>query len=189
MIDADGTQLGIRSTSDARALADKQGLDLVEISPTANPPVCKIMNYGKFKYDQEKKSKDARRNQGGSRIKEVKYHVNVEDHDFQTKLRHIQDFIEEGHRVKVSLFFRGRENAHQELGFEVMKRVIAATESFASPESMPSKMGRALIMLLGPRRGQARQAAPAQAPTGTPAPAPARPPAPAPIRTPGPGRP
>jgi translation initiation factor IF-3 len=187
LIDADGAQLGIRSTSEARALAEKQGLDLVEISPTANPPVCKIMNYGKFKYDQEKKSKDARKNQGSSRIKEVKYHVNVEEHDFQTKLRHIQEFIDGGHRVKVSLFFRGRENAHPELGYEVMKHVIAAAEPFASPESMPSKMGRAVIMILGPRRGQTRPGAPTPAPAPAPAKAPT--PTPAPFRVPGPGRP
>jgi translation initiation factor IF-3 len=166
--------LGIRSTSDARALADKQGLDLVEISPTANPPVCKIMNYGKFKYDQEKKTKDARKHQVANRLKEVKYHVNVEEHDFQTKLRHMREFIEEGHRVKVSLFFRGRENAHQELGFEVLKRVIKEAEPFASPESMPSKMGRALIMLMGPRRGQLKPTPS----TPAPGPAPVRPAAP-----------
>lgn len=154
MIDADGTQLGIKSTSEARALAERQGLDLVEISPTANPPVCKIMDYGKFKYDQEKKVKDARKNQSANRLKEVKYHVNVEDHDYQTKLRHIREFIEEGHRVKVSLFFRGRENAHPELGHEVLKRVLQDAEIFASPESMPNRMGKALVMLLGPKRGQ-----------------------------------
>jgi len=162
LIDADGTQLGIRSTSDARALADKQGMDLVEISPTANPPVCKIMNYGKFKYDQEKKSKDSRKNQAINRLKEVKFHVNVEEHDYQTKLRHAREFIEDGHRVKASLFFRGRENAHQELGFEVMKRVVKDAEPFASPESMPSKMGRALVMILGPRKGQLKSAAPSR---------------------------
>ena len=159
MIDSDGTQLGVKSTTDARALAERQGLDLVEISPTANPPVCKIMDYGKFKYDQEKKVKDARKNQSANRLKEVKYHVNVEDHDYQTKLRHIREFIEEGHRVKVSLFFRGRENAHQELGHEVLKRVIADCEPFATPESLPNRMGRALIMMMGPRRSKATSSA------------------------------
>lgn len=152
MIGSDGAQLGIKPTGEARALAESQGLDLVEISPTANPPVCKIMDYGKYKYDQEKRAKDARRHQAANRLKEVKFHVNVEAHDYQTKLRHIREFVEEGHRVKVSLYFRGRENAHPELGHEVLKRVLGDCEEFASPESMPNRMGRVLVMMIGPRK-------------------------------------
>ncbi len=139
-------------TSKARQLAESKGLDLVEISPTASPPVCRIMDYGKFKYDKEKREKDAKKHSAAGRLKEVKFHVNVEDHDYRTKLRHARDFITEGHRVKVSLFFRGRENAHQELGFEVLKRVMHDCEDIAQPDQIPTKMGRSVQMMLSPRR-------------------------------------
>ena len=139
-------------TSKARQLAEAKGLDLVEISPTADPPVCRIMDYGKFKYDKEKREKDAKKHQAAGRLKEVKFHVNVEEHDYQTKLRHARDFLAEGHRVKASLFFRGRENAHQELGYEVLNRVMHDLEAVAQADQMPMKMGRSIQMLLAPRR-------------------------------------
>ena len=117
MVGEEGEQLGIVSIADARARAETAELDLVEIAPTANPPVCRIMDYGKFKYDQHKKQRQSRKHQSTTRVKEIKFHANVEDHDFETKIRHATEFLETGNRVKFSLFFRGRENAHQEMGF------------------------------------------------------------------------
>ncbi len=158
-IDADGKQIGIISLSHARQLAEAAGLDLVEISPNADPPVCRIMDYGRFKYEQEKREKQARHSHSGGKLKEIKFHANVDEHDYQTKLRHLREFIADGHRVKVSLFFRGRENIHQELGFEILNRVLRDCEDVATPDQVPTRMGRALFMMLGPRRG-ARHAAP-----------------------------
>lgn len=155
-IDADGRQVGIVSTREALNLAHQRGLDLVEISPQARPPVVRVMDYGKFKFEEAKKEKQARKNQSNVKVKEVKYHANVEPHDYQTKLRHIRDFLEEGHRVKVSLMFRGRENAHQELGYEVVKRVMEDCSDIAVSEKEPQKMGRFLNVLITPRPGGAR---------------------------------
>ena len=118
------------------------------------------MDFGKYKYEEEKKNREARKHHTSGRLKEVKFHANVEPHDYQTKLRHIRDFILEGHRIKVSLYFRGRENAHQELGFELMNRVMRDLEDVASPEQIPTLMGRALLMMLGPRRGLRQQQSP-----------------------------
>lgn len=174
VVDDDGSQLGIMPTSKARALADAKQLDLVEISPTAQPPVCRIMNFGKYKYEQEKRERDAKKNQSQTKVKEVKYHANVEDHDYQTKLRHVRNFIMEGNRVKVSLFFRGRENAHHELGFEVMQRILKDCGDIATPEQMPNLMGKLLTMMLGPRRGLRQPPAQPSRPSPAPVPAPAR---------------
>ncbi len=150
-IDADGEQVGIVSTRDALARAQQQGLDLVEVSPTAKPPVCRIMDYGKFKYDQEKKSKTQKKHAAATKVKELKFHANVDTHDYDTKVRHARDFLESGNRVKCSLFFRGREGAHQEIGFEVMNRVVEDLKDLASPEQPPRLMGRSIIMLLTPK--------------------------------------
>lgn len=150
-VDADGSQLGVISTRDALIRAEQQGMDLVEISPTANPPVCRIMDYGKFKYDQEKKQKQQKKNQTATKVKEIKFHSNVDEHDYQTKLRHTRGFLGEGHRVKCSLFFRGREGAHQELGFEVINRVMNDCADIAQAEQPPKLMGRSIIMLLTPK--------------------------------------
>lgn len=150
-VDADGTQLGVISTRDALIRAERQGLDLVEIAANANPPVCRIMDHGKFKYDQEKKLKDQRKHQTATKVKEIKFHSNIDEHDYQTKLRHTRNFLAEGHRVKCSLFFRGREGAHQELGFEVINRVMNDTADVATPEQLPKLMGRSIFMLLTPK--------------------------------------
>ena len=152
-IDADGTQIGVVTTRDALARAQQSGLDLVEVSPTAKPPVCRIMDYGKFKYDQEKKLKQQKKHAATTKVKELKFHANVDEHDFATKVRHARDFLESGNRVKCSLFFRGREGAHQELGFEVMNRVVEELKSLAAPEQPPRLMGRSIIMLLTPLKG------------------------------------
>lgn len=155
-IDADGSQVGVVSTREALLLAQQRGLDLVEISPQSQPPVCRVMDYGKFKFEQSKKDKQSRKNQSNTRVKEVKFHTNVEEHDYHTKLRHIRDFLGEGHRVKVSLMFRGRENAHQELGYEVVKRVVADCNDIGMSDREPQKMGRFLSVLINPRPTVAR---------------------------------
>ena len=184
-INANGDQLGVIPTSRGRMLAEQQGLDLVEIAPNASPPVCRIMDYGKFRYEQEKKDKEARRHQVAGKVKEIKLHANVEEHDFDTKMRHARDFIQDGHRVKFSLFFRGRENAHTELGFEVMKRVIRSIEDVSQPDQMPTRVGRAIFMMMSPKRAlrQAQQQAAAARPSAT-ASAPAAPPGPRPAGAP-----
>ena len=147
----DGSQIGVIPTRDALMQAENAGLDLVEVSPTAKPPVCRIMDYGKYKYDQEKKQKSQKKNAAATKVKELKFHANVEEHDFDTKVRHARDFLEAGNRVKCSLFFRGREGAHQELGFEVMNRVLGDLEDLAVAEQPPRLVGRSIIMLLTPK--------------------------------------
>ena len=131
--------------------AQEVGLDLVEISPTAKPPVCRIMDYGKYKYDTMKKKKQAKKNQSAGKLKEVKFHSNVDDHDYDTKIRHARAFLEDGHKVKFSLFFRGRENAHQELGFDVMKRAIESVKDIGNEEQAARLVGRSIIMLVSPK--------------------------------------
>jgi len=132
-----------------KARAD--GLDLVEVSPFTKPPVCRIMDYSKFKYDQEKKEKEARKRQHIVKIKELRYKPTIEEHDYQTKLQHLKDFIEKGNKVKVSMRFRGRENAHTEKGRAVMQRIIKEISSVGEVEKPPSKEGRLLIMVLAPK--------------------------------------
>lgn len=151
-IDANGEQVGVISTRDALRKAHEAGLDLVEISPNAHPPVCRIMDYGKYKYDVEKKERQAKKHQSQTKLKEIKFHANVGDHDYQTKLRHATDFLKEGHRVKFSLYFRGRENAHQELGYELMKRVAADLAEFGTLEQEARMMGRNLLMMMVPKK-------------------------------------
>lgn len=150
-IDADGTQVGVVPIKDALMRAERQGLDLVEVSPTAKPPVCRIMDFGKYKYDQEKKLKAQKKNTTATKVKELKFHANVDTHDYDTKVRHARDFLESGNRVKCSLFFRGREGAHQELGFEVMNRVLDDLKELCVAEQAPRLMGRSIIMLLTPK--------------------------------------
>jgi translation initiation factor IF-3 len=141
--------LGVISTQDALRMAQEQQLDLVEISPNADPPVCRIMDFGKFRYQESLKDKEARRHQHRQVVKEMKFHANVGEHDFQTKLAHIKDFLTKGHKVKVSLVFRGRENVHREIGFEVVNRVIKECEGVCTVDMTPRMMGRMLIAMLG----------------------------------------
>jgi len=155
------------SLRDALALAERYRLDLVEVAPNANPPVCRIMDFGKFKYETEKKEREARRHQAATRVKEIQFHPSVEEHDYQTKLRKLREFILDGHRVKVSLFFRGREHAHHELGYQLLQRVMNDCQDIASPDQIPTPMGRGLVMMLGPRRGLRKASAPGSA-SGTP---------------------
>ncbi len=151
MIDETGTNVGVVVKLDAQAKADSLGLDLVEISPDANPPVCKIMDYGKFKYQEQKKAAEARKRQKVVEIKEIKMRPSIDDHDYDTKMRAIRRFFEEGDKVKITLRFRGREMAHQELGMEVLQRVKADTEALAKVESEPRFEGKQMVMVLAPR--------------------------------------
>jgi len=133
-------------------LADEYGLDLVEISPNANPPVCKVMDYGKFKYEQQKRESEARKKQKTIEVKEVKFRPNTDTHDYNVKLRNVVRFLENGDKVKVTMRFRGREMAHQNLGLEMLKRVAADVEELGKVEHMPKMEGRQMIMVIGPIR-------------------------------------
>jgi translation initiation factor IF-3 len=140
---------GVMSTREALAQAQKEGLDLVEISPNADPPVCRIMNFGKFRYEESRKRRLARKHQHSHTVKEVKFHANVAEHDYQTKVHHMQEFLEKGYKVKVTLTFRGRENAHRELGFEVVNRVLKDCEEHGNVDMAPKMMGRSIVAMLG----------------------------------------
>ena len=151
MLDTAGQMLGVMPTREAQRIADQQGLDLVEVSPNAEPPVCKIMDYGKFRYEESIKRKQARKNQKIVQIKEIKFHASVDTNDLDHKMRQIKEFIAEGHKVKVTLQYRGRENAHKELGVEVVNKVVEACSAFAVAEQPPRILGRVLGCLLAPR--------------------------------------
>ena len=143
---------GVSLTSPERALimAEDAGLDLVEISPNANPPVCKIMDYGKFKYESQKKEAEARKKQKIIEIKEVKFRPNTDKHDYEVKMRNVFKFLENGDKVKITLRFKGREMAHQELGRDLLLRVAEDTKEIGRVENMPKMEGRQMIMLVGP---------------------------------------
>jgi translation initiation factor IF-3 len=135
----------------AMSLAEEAGLDLVEISPNAQPPVCKIMDFGKFKYEQQKKAAEAKKKQRIIEVKEVKFRPNIDTHDYDVKMRNVTRFLEEGDKVKVTLRFRGREMAHQELGRDLLQRVAGDVEGLGKVESMPKMEGRQMIMVVAPR--------------------------------------
>lgn len=151
LIDEDGQNVGVVSRVEALERATTAGLDLVEISPDAQPPVCKILDFGKFKYQEQKKAAEARKNQKIVEIKEIKMRPGIDDHDYDVKMRAIKRFFEEGDKVKVTLRFRGREMAHQELGMNVLKRVKADVEGISKVESEPRFEGRQMIMVLAPK--------------------------------------
>ena len=138
-------------TRQALALAEEAGLDLVELSPDARPPVCKILDYGKFKYQEQKKASEARKKQKVIEIKEIKMRPMIDDHDYDVKMKSIKRFFEEGDKVKITLRFRGREMAHQELGQKLLDRVKGDTVEFAKVESEPKFEGRQIVMVLAPR--------------------------------------
>ncbi|HSW14036.1 MAG TPA: translation initiation factor IF-3 [Solimonas sp.] len=152
VIAADGEQVGIMLTRDAIAKAEADGLDLVEVSPNAEPPVCKIMDYGKYLYAKDKAAHAAKRKQKQIQVKEVKFRPATEEADYQTKLRNITRFLEEGDKVKVTIRFRGREMAHAELGFEVMNRLKTELDELAVVEQQPKMEGRQSIMVISPRK-------------------------------------
>ena len=143
--------MGVMKTADAIAQADAQGLDLVEVSPNTDPPVCKILDYGKFKYEAQKKKNEAKKKQKIIEVKEIKLRRNIDEHDYQVKMRHVQKFLDEGDKVKVTMRFRGREMAHQELGVNVLNRVRDDTEDVAKIEAFPKLEGRQMIMVIAPK--------------------------------------
>jgi len=151
LIDKDGQNLGNVPIADALAKAQEAGLDLVEISPNATPPVCKLLDYGKYKYQEQKKQAEARKKQKVVEVKEIKFRPMIDDHDYQVKMRSMQRFFEEGDKVKITLRFRGREMAHQELGVQLLNRVKDDTVSVAKVESEPRVEGRQMVMVLAPR--------------------------------------
>ncbi len=150
LIGPDGENLGIVPPSRGLELADEAGLDLVEISPNARPPVCKIMDFGKFKYEQQKRESEARKKQKTIEVKEVKFRPNTDVHDYNVKMRNVRRFLENGDKVKVTLRFRGREMAHQNLGRELLERVAEDIREIGKVENMPKMEGRQMIMMIGP---------------------------------------
>ena len=138
-------------TQDAIRKAEDFGLDLVEVQPNADPPVCKILNYGKFKYEAQKRANEARKKQKIIEVKEIKLRPNIDEHDYQVKMRNVMKFLTAGDKVKVTLRFRGREMAHQDLGANVLTRVREETDEFAKVEAMPKMEGRQMIMVLAPK--------------------------------------
>jgi translation initiation factor IF-3 len=151
LIGADGENLGVVRPHQALMLAEEAGLDLVEISPTAVPPVCKIMDFGKFKYETQKREAEARKKQKIIEIKEIKFRPGTDTHDYDVKMRSVLRFLEEGDKVKITLRFRGREMAHQQLGMELLNRVAADVAQAGKVESMPRLEGRQMVMMIGPK--------------------------------------
>jgi translation initiation factor IF-3 len=151
VIGADGEKLGVVDTDSALAMAEEAGLDLVEVSPNTSPPVCKILDYGKLKYQEQKKASEARKRQKTVDVKEIKMRPNIDTHDYDVKMRSVNKFLGEGDKVKVTMRFRGREMAHQNLGMELLHKVRDDTNEIAKVEAMPKLEGRQMIMVLAPR--------------------------------------
>ncbi|WP_211219492.1 translation initiation factor IF-3 [Desulfovibrio aminophilus] len=150
VIDDDGSQLGIMATADALRHAQEKGLDLVEVSPNADPPVCRIMDFGKFKYQQQKRQQEAKKKQTVIQIKEVKFRPKTDEHDYQTKLKHIKRFLEDGDRVKATVFFRGREIVHKDRGQNMLDRVVEDLREIAKMEQGAQFEGRTMNIMLAP---------------------------------------
>ena len=153
VIDPDGKQLGIMPLDDALNMAMDMDLDLVEVAPKSDPPVCRIMDYGKFKYQESKKSQESRKKQTVIHLKEIKLRPKTDDHDFQFKVRHMERFLKEGNKVKVSMIFRGREIMHPDIGEKLLRRVIDQTKECGLVEQAPKREGRAMNMVLAPIQG------------------------------------
>ncbi len=151
VIGDDGEQLGVFPTHEAIAMAQDRELDLVEVAPHANPPVCRIMDYGKHKYKQSKRAHEARKNQKIVHVKEVKFRPNTDQHDFDFKVKHVQRFLEAGDKAKVVIFFKGREIVHKENGARLLERITAAVEEFAAVEQETKHEGRTLTMIFAPK--------------------------------------
>lgn len=150
MIDADGTKVGVVPIEQALQIAESRGLDLVEVAPHANPPVCRVMDYGKYKYQQQKRDKEARKKQKTQTIKEIKMRPKIDEHDYNFKVKAIQRFLRDGHRVKVSVFFRGREMSFLDKGREVLERVARDCDGLGKVDSQPKMEGRYMRMMLVP---------------------------------------
>ena len=150
VIGSDGKQVGILSLNDALAMARNIGVDLVEIAPEANPPVCKLIDFGKYRYEQAKKEKEAKKHQHASKMKEIQLSATIDQHDFNVKLQHAIDFLCDEMKVRVVLRFRGREMAHKEIGFSVMNKFISALAPYAKPDNKPTLIGKGIITTLTP---------------------------------------
>lgn len=151
LVDENGEQVGVVSIADALRRAEDAGLDLMEVSPNADPPVCKILDYGRFRYEAQKKKNEARKKQKVIEVKEIKMRPNIDTHDYEVKMRAIHRFIEEGDKVKVTMRFRGREMVHQDLGKQVLDRVREEMEEKAKVEQFPKIEGRQMTMVMAPR--------------------------------------
>ena len=151
VIDDEGENLGVMFTQEAMERAYEIGLDLVEVSPTADPPVCKFLDIGKFKYEAQKKANIARKTQKTQELKEIKMRPNIDDHDYDTKMKKVHDFIGDGDKVKITLRFRGRELSHQQLGMQLLQRVAENVAEIAKVEAYPRMEGRQMLMVLAPK--------------------------------------
>jgi len=151
LVDENGEQVGVVSTADALRRAENVGLDLMEVSPNADPPVCKILDYGRFRYEAQKKKNEARKKQKIIEVKEIKMRPNIDTHDYEVKMRAIHRFIGEGDKVKVTMRFRGREMVHQEIGKQVLDRVREEMDETAKVEQFPKLEGRQMTMVMAPR--------------------------------------
>jgi translation initiation factor IF-3 len=158
LIGVDGSQLGIFDIDDAQRVADEQGLDLVEIAPDAQPPVCRVMDYGKFKYEQAMKAKQARKNQTRVEVKEMKFRPKIDVGDYQTKKKHILRFLAGGAKVKVTIMFRGREMAHPEIGLNILEKLAEDLKDEAVIENQPKLEGRNMFMLIAPLKKKEKEA-------------------------------
>ena len=154
MIDDQGEQLGIMSSADALAKAGEQNLDLVEVSPNASPPVCRIMDYGKFRFEAKKQLNLNKKKTKQVQVKEIKFRPRTEEGDYKTKVRKLREFLEKGDKIKVTLRYRGREFAHQELGLELLKRVSADLDEYGTVDQMPKMEGRQMVMMMSPRKSK-----------------------------------
>ena len=152
LIDAEGNQVGVVRLMDAQVRAGEEGLDLVEIVPAAEPPVCRLMDYGKFRFDQKKKQAEAKKKQKQVQVKEVKFRPGTDEGDYQVKLRNLTRFLNEGDKAKVTMRFRGREHAHRELGLDVLRRVEKDLSELSIVEQQPLMEGRQMVMVLGPKK-------------------------------------
>jgi translation initiation factor IF-3 len=153
VIDDEGQQLGIMAPPQALAIARQKGLDLVEISATANPPVCRIMDYGRYQYLEQKRARQARKHQKVIEVKEIKFRPKVDEHDYQFKKKHIERFLEDGDKVKATIFFRGREMAHPEIGRRILQRLVEDLAEVATPETMPRMEGNQMHTILSSKAG------------------------------------
>ncbi|GGR89938.1 translation initiation factor IF-3 [Deinococcus sedimenti] len=151
LIGAEGEQVGIIDTRDAMNMAREAGMDLVMVSPQAVPPVCRLLDYGRFRYEQQQNEKENRKRARAQEVKAIKFRVKIDDHDFNTKTGHVRRFLEEGHKVKVTIMFRGRERTHPELGERILVRVAESLADIGAPEGTPSMMGMDMNMIMTPR--------------------------------------
>ena len=152
LIGAEGENVGLITPENALDMASEVGLDLVEISPNAEPPVCKIMDFGKYKYEQQKKESEARKKQKTIEVKEIKFRPNTDTHDYEVKMRSVTKFLDNGDKVKITMRFRGREMAHQELGRQLLERVSEDTKEIGKIDSIPKLEGRQIVMLINPTK-------------------------------------